>query len=77
MSDWPPVIIHANAYGDWQSVSKKAEDPIGFKTYPYIKCGELREFIEGVVGYWTTSNDCLPSQEDAERLLAMITGEKQ
>lgn len=37
----------------------------------------LRRFIEGVVGYWTTSNDCLPTQEDAERLLAMITGEKQ
>lgn len=77
MSEWPPKIIHANAYGDWQSVPKKSEDPIGFKTRPYIIGSEIREFIEGVIGYWTSSNDCLPSQEDAERLLAMITGEKQ
>lgn len=77
MTTRPPTIIHANAYGDWQSVPKKAEDPLGFKTHPYVKSAELREFIEGVIGYWTTSNDCLPSQEDAERLLAMITGEKQ
>lgn len=34
----------------------------------------LRSFIESVIAYWTTSNECLPSQKDAERLLADISG---
>jgi len=32
----------------------------------------FRDFISGVLGYWTTSNDCLPHEQETREALAKI-----
>lgn len=33
---------------------------------------KIRKFAQGVIGYWTTSNECLPTKAEAEEILELL-----
>ena len=33
---------------------------------------QVYDVLEGCVGYWTTSNDCMPSQEECKKALELL-----
>lgn len=36
---------------------------------------KLKAFAEGVKGYWTTSNDCLPDEVESDEVLEILQHE--